>query len=283
MVSNQFLKVRKARFGLMLLTAFCITVLTASPAKANTSITGPCPVFITQPGDYSLGGNLTCTTNTDGIDIETSQVTLHLNGHSITGTCGSGIGIHVLGSFAVPLTTVNIVGAGTINNFSNNFVADYSSNSMVNRVKVVSECPANWGFLIDSTSSQWALVQDIVQAPGTSYGLGLYGPNNVVALCNVGDTITVGSNNNVIVDNIASNNEGGMSVYGSNNQIYSNTTNNNSAGDGIILFAGALGNNISLNKSSDNLPYDMEDDNPTCGTNIWVGNNFNAANQTCID
>ncbi len=103
----------------------------------------------------------------------------------------------------------------------------------------------------------------------------------MAALCNVDDTINVGSNN-VVVDNAANNNLGGIYVYGSNNQIFANTTNNNSAGDGIWVLAGALGNTLSGNKASSNLPWDMEDDNPSCGTNIWLGDTFGAANQSCI-
>ncbi len=102
MTSSVFAEVRKASFGLVLLAAFCITMLTASPAKANTTLTGPCPVVINQPGDYSLSKNLTCPPNVDGIDIEASQVTLSLSHHSINGTCGTGIGIHVLGTPAAP-------------------------------------------------------------------------------------------------------------------------------------------------------------------------------------
>lgn len=282
MTANISAKVRTASFGLMLLASFCITLLTASPAKANTTITGPCPIVITQPGEYSLGaGGLSCPPNVDGIDIVASNVTLRLNGKTIEGTCGTGIGIHVLGTSSVPLTAVVVLGSGTISNFTVNFLADYSSNSLVSAVRVASQCPANYGFEINTTSSQWALVKDVVQAPETSYGIDLFGPNNVAALCNVDDTINVG-NNNVVVDNIASNNLGGIYVYGSNNQVYANTTNNNSAGDGIWVIAGALGNILSENKASGNLPWDMEDDNPTCGTNIWAADTFNGANQSCI-
>jgi len=151
----------------------------------------------------------------------------------------------------------------------------------VSAVRVASQCPENYGFEINTTSSQWALVKDVVQAPETSFGIDLFGPNNVAALCNVDDTINVG-NNNVVVDNIASNNNGGIYVYGSNNQIYANTTNNNSVGDGIWVLAGALGNILSENKASGNLPWDMEDDNANCGTNIWAADTFNGANQSCI-
>lgn len=282
MTANVFAHVRKASFGLVPLAAFCITVLTASPAKANTTLTGPCPIVITQPGDYSLGGNVTCAPDVDGIDIESSNVMLRLASHTIEGTCGTGIGIHVLGTSAVPLTAVGILGGGTLSNFTINFLADYSANSFVNKVTVASQCVNNYGFAIDTTSSQWALIKDVVQAPESSFGLVLFGPNNVVALCNIDDTISVDTNNNILVDNTANSNLGGIYVEGSNNQIYANTTNNNSDFDGIWVIAGALGNVLSENKASGNLPYDLEDDNTDCGTNIWAGDTFGSASQTCI-
>jgi len=205
MTANVFAKVWEARFGLMLLAAFCITVLTASPSKANTPLTGPCPVVINQPGQYSLSKDLTCPPDVDGIDIEASNVTLLLAGRTIAGTCSGGIGIRVLGTSTVPLTTVGILGPGRISDFTTNFLADYSADSFVNKVKVESQCYKNVGFFFNTSSNHWALIRDVVRAPGARLpeGLVLLGPNNVVALCKIDDSIIVYSNNNVIVDNIA--------------------------------------------------------------------------------
>lgn len=50
---------------------------------------GGFPIVICQPGSYRLSGNLTVPANTDGIAINSDNVTLDLNGFSITGpeTC----------------------------------------------------------------------------------------------------------------------------------------------------------------------------------------------------
>src|SRR5207302_1106108 len=52
---------------------------------AHTTITPTtCPFHITQPGNYDLGGPVgPCPSGVNGIDIEASNVTLHLNGFSI--------------------------------------------------------------------------------------------------------------------------------------------------------------------------------------------------------
>src|SRR5437870_12922842 len=100
---------QSARLTLVLLAALSITLLWASPAKAGTTITqSTCPVMITQSGEYTLGTDVgPCGPLADGIDILASNVTLHLNGHTITGTCDSdGIGIRV----GMPMSTVTQIG-----------------------------------------------------------------------------------------------------------------------------------------------------------------------------
>jgi len=41
-------------------------------------------------------------------------------------------------------------------------------------------------------------------------------------------------------------------------------------------------NLVSLNRSLNNTSYDMEDDSPGCGTDKWVRNKFETANESCI-
>jgi hypothetical protein len=94
-----------------------ITILWASAAVAGTKITQTtCPVAITQSGEYSLATDVgPCPPGADGIDILASGVTLHLNGHTITGsaapgTCNASIGIRV-GLTSIPMVSgVGILG-----------------------------------------------------------------------------------------------------------------------------------------------------------------------------
>src|SRR2546423_2519484 len=44
------------------------------------------PISITQPGSYRLSGNLTVPVSTNGIEILTSNVTIDLNGFSLSGS-----------------------------------------------------------------------------------------------------------------------------------------------------------------------------------------------------
>lgn len=54
--------------------------------QSTVMAAGGFPYKITQPGSYRLSGNLQVTAvNTDAIDIQTSHVTLDLNGFSISG------------------------------------------------------------------------------------------------------------------------------------------------------------------------------------------------------
>jgi hypothetical protein len=57
--------------------------------QSTVMAAGGFPYKITQPGSYKLSGNLVVASSTDGIDILTSNVTLDLNGFTISGpvTC----------------------------------------------------------------------------------------------------------------------------------------------------------------------------------------------------
>lgn len=82
--------------------------------QAIVTAAGGFPYKITQPGSYKLSGNLVVTAeNTDAIDISTSNVTLDLNGFSITGpiTCtGQGSGLSCSNGAS---TGVSAFGLGT--------------------------------------------------------------------------------------------------------------------------------------------------------------------------
>src|SRR5579871_6824042 len=61
--------------------------------QSTVMAAGGFPYKITQPGSYRLSGNLQVTAlNTDAIDIQANNVTLDLNGFSISGpvTCTGG-------------------------------------------------------------------------------------------------------------------------------------------------------------------------------------------------
>lgn len=282
------------------LLVLVVSILSGPSAKAGTAITqSTCPIIITQPGEYDLATDVgPCAPGVDGIEIRASAVTLHLDGHKINGsaapgTCNASNGVHV--SLPVPapmLSQVRVLGDGTISNFSIGFLAENSVNSFVKFTTVTANCPFfSYGFVILGPGSQWKLQGNVVREPGdTSTGIFVRRINdNHVVANDVNDTIALyDSSNNVIANNIADDNAGGIvlgtiTTGSNNNEIHANTTNNNNHGNnGLWITHGSTGNNVTGNHSFANLPFDMEDDNPGCGTNKWRGNHFGKANQSCI-
>jgi hypothetical protein len=84
--------------------------------QAIVTASGGFPYKITEPGSYRLSGNLVVkVANTTAIDIETSNVTLDLNGFSITGP-GSSLGLY--GVADLNADTAIALRNGTITGFS---------------------------------------------------------------------------------------------------------------------------------------------------------------------
>src|SRR5262249_37914110 len=74
------------------------------------------PYKITQPGSYKLSGNLTVApASVDGIDISTDNVTLDLNGFTITGA-GIGCGLVQCNGIFSPNNNITLKN-GTITGF----------------------------------------------------------------------------------------------------------------------------------------------------------------------
>src|ERR1051326_7927174 len=64
----------------------------------NTPGDSTCTYLITQPGSYYLTGNVTGASARSGIKIAASDVTLDLNGFTLTGVSGSYVAIGVVGA-----------------------------------------------------------------------------------------------------------------------------------------------------------------------------------------
>jgi parallel beta-helix repeat protein len=191
------------------------------------------------------------------------------------------------------LSQVHILGEGTVSNFRDGLRAENSAGSFVKFVTVTAACMnepfATFGFLILAPGGQWKLQGNVVREPGaTSSGIAFFSvDDNDIVRNDVNDSLEFSnSNNNTIVNNTANDNFGGIfiGIFGasSDNELHANTTDNNGFGNGMWVFSGSTSNNITGNTSFGNLPFDMEDDNPNCDSNKWVGNHFGTANQTCI-
>lgn len=292
--------IRSVRSGLVLLallslTLFCTSTVKAGSTPATAITSSACNYPIAASGDYMLETDIgPCAPGEDGILIYASDVTLHLNGHTINGSavpenCDGSIGIYVSSANApTNVTDVNVVGPGTLSNWQIGFASSYSNKSTVSFTKVAAECAepiSSFGFIVDGTTSQWILLGNEVHEPGeNSAGFGLSGSGHYAAGNSVDDTLEVVDCSECIVfGNFASDDSGGIYVDGgSKNQIVANTTENNTGASGIWLTGGTMGNVVSLNRSLGNTPYDMEDDSAGCGTNRWDRNTFRTANETCI-
>ena len=97
---------RTMRTGLTLLavlslTLFCTSNAKAAPTPVTHIISSACNYQIAASGDYKLDTNIgPCAPGEDGIQVLASDVTLHLNGHTINGSndpgnCDGSIGIFV--------------------------------------------------------------------------------------------------------------------------------------------------------------------------------------------
>jgi hypothetical protein len=87
-----------------------------------------------------------------------------------------------------------------------------------------------------------------------------------------------------VVNNTANGNAGSGIVLDNNttgNQVHANTTNMNSR-SGIRIINGSNNNVLAGNSAEGNVFLDLEDDNPNCDDNVWEGNKFDTASQTCI-
>ena len=111
--------------------------------------------------------------------------------------------------------------------------------------------------------------------------LGDYGGdsiNNNVCSSNAAG-ISLQSSSNSIRGNVCSNNGAGIEVLPSqsNNSITGNVCSSNLA-DGIVVLTGAHSNSIKGNTALGNgagyFAVDLEDYNPNCDSNTWVGNTF---------
>jgi Right handed beta helix region len=267
-------------------TLASLATLGASAASADVRITqATCPVAIAAPGDYRLDTDLTCQPGENGIVITASNVTVRLDGHHISGTCGAGVGILVGVVNGPMLSRVRLIGDGTVENFQTGIRAQNTAQSMLKKVTVTLQCSLSDAVSLLGPGGDWKIEGNIVRGPVDSSGISLVGiDGNVLVRNDVNNTIDlIPSSDNIIVDNIASG--GGILLFrGSNrNEIHGNTANDTpAAGAGIGIVLGATANTVTGNTALNNVAFDLFDGNPGCDANKWKGNTFATANQTCI-
>jgi parallel beta-helix repeat protein len=103
---------------------------------------------------------------------------------------------------------------------------------------------------------------------------------NVATLNTIGIAILGGPSENMIVNNFLMNNSSGIILASADlNTINANTVNSNLHG---ITLVASTQNEIHGNRALGNGSEDMFDSEPNCDDNQWRGNQFDTANQPCI-
>lgn len=248
----------------------------ATSGANPTVVISTCPTVITQPGTYSLANDLLCF-NTDGIDIQASNVTLMLNRHTITQDSAHFGLVHVGISAGVGLpagsTNVQIIGSATITGFVEGVNFEQVSNSLVEDVISTGNF---FGFVVNGGFSAGCNQA----CPSTD---NIFAGNTSTFNNQHGFTLNGGNNNTFNANNSSNNGAGGILLFvATGNNVTGNTLNNN-GGSGIGITSGTgTGNNLSTNTAQGNGIFDLEDGNPNCDSNTWTQNTFGTANQTCI-
>src|SRR5271155_889756 len=116
---------------------FSSIVLTGTVFASGVIDIAYSPYTITNPGSYIVVKDLTTAQNLDGIDINTSNVTIDLNGHTLYGpgttasSFGNGIYSYVNGVDNITITN------GAILNFYGNGISLYNAQVHISKVKVL--------------------------------------------------------------------------------------------------------------------------------------------------
>jgi parallel beta-helix repeat protein len=140
-------------------------------------------------------------------------------------------------------------------------------------------------FVINAGGVTLGLNGHTVTGSGTFFGIVVFGSGAKIVgpgtVSRFGTGIGIrgddGSVRGVTATGNASN---GIAVDGSGNDVRGNVTTDNSA-FGIVAGGGPTGNTIIGNYAHGN-GADLADFNSNCDSNVWRGNDFGTANQSCI-
>jgi len=288
--------IRRLAAGFIAASLLCAA---ANSARAAGPACGPaiasCGCIIAKPGIYKITQDLLASQgllpNGDCLDIKASHVTLLTDGYAMTGA-GTGIGLHVLkGSKQDFVEGVKGKTSQAAQNFTTFSAWDIG---------------VKWeggnGILEDFQANENASVGVMLNRAGGNNINDYSALNNGV----YGVWLQASSGNQINCSNARRN--GNTGVYlgcspsgpsgagckgvapSNNNRIY-DTDSFFSASDangayGIAIDAGNGGNIVTENRSKFNPSGDLFDNNPNCGTNLWIGNNFDSvappANAGCL-
>jgi parallel beta-helix repeat protein len=257
----------------LLTLVFCCSI-TAFLAQAATPVN--CGDNLNQPGgQYVLTGNLVCPF-APAVLITANNVQFDLQGFTLSRTgapLGAGIttaegnscvatsGVHIhdgtITGFGVAVSICVPTPPGPVNTFAQIDNLHLTGNS--SGIEVFN---GNGNSIHNNT------ITLNLDTTGVSPGTAIYLAN---------------SSENLIAQNtLNSNAANGLELAGSKfNLIFGNTANTNRK-SGVRLDAVSTDNVLYRNFAHGNAAFDLEDDNPNCGTNAWFANVAGTKNVSCI-
>jgi parallel beta-helix repeat protein len=252
-------KMKKPMLGA--LAALGVLVPGASAAVIAAESIDACGTVITTPGTYVLSQDLNCGGGF-AIHVDASNVTVQLDGHTITAAESVVIGA------SVSVDNVVVQGPGTGTGSDNSgFVLVSATNS---------------GF--DGVTASGNRVGVATIAPASSTGN--FVRNSTVTNNDTGAQL-IGNGVEFSGNNCSANTNGsgqfGIEVFDSSdgNQIHHNTCNDQVWG--ILVYNGSNDNVIHDNTATGNAALDAFDQNPDCGTNQWYANTFGSFSPACAN
>jgi parallel beta-helix repeat protein len=222
----------------------------AGAAQAAATPISSCSYLISAPGDYELVADLDCG-NGGGVLIDSSDVHVSLNGHSISHA------FVALWWYANDLDNVTVSGPGTILSSSYGVYVNPGTHAVVDGITISSTSNP----VTTNTSGPGNSVHGVT-ASGGSYAFQIYGPADVSG-------------------NSCSGNAVGIYVGIGPADVHGNTCNNNT--DYGIYVSSDSGNLIHANTALGNGSFDAIDTAPDCGTNQWYGNLFGTFSPPCAN
>jgi parallel beta-helix repeat protein len=271
-------------------------VVMAGTVQADPIFINTCPVVISSPGDYLLAADLICSNGGFGaILIASSDVTLKLEGHRITAGVNPAVeAINVQVAFPAVLEHVRILGPGLITNFLQGVELFFANNSEVSGVTVLGSGAGSIGigafgcnFLTLTANTVGRTQLGIVL---TDINSSTISKNDASGNSDGIDLVVqqTGSTGNTVSHNILNGNTmNGLLISRVNHDlplsasVQNNVTNGNGV-DGITIIGLTGPVEVTNNTSLANGTFDLSDDRPGCSPNVWSGNTFFTANQSCI-
>lgn len=281
------------RLGASVACLLAVFALSKNALSATQHISA-CGATIHTSGLVVVDSDLTCSG--DAIDVVVSNVTLKLQGHTLTGPGGNGTpggasGVLISStSSSVALRNVVVLGPGTITNFNQGiaFLGVVGGGA----VGITLNINPFAGLVMNGNGTVLSQSLQISQNTLTSNGQGLTA-NGLTASTIVGNN----ANQNVIdlffvtksmiLGNTSNNNSGGNglqlggrgSLPSTGNTLEGNQTIGNTVG--INILAGASANHFSGNVAVAN-STDINDTNTNCDSDTYKNDVFAVANQACV-